>query len=592
MKTLKLFNAVISKASTESPFVSKEGYVIEPNALWAKREIINFYKREDLDGYGLNKTYHKSWLKIKSSSRENLLMEQIKHYISTYGSNFQNEVYIPEEVLNVPELKVVFKVVKGYSKEELTLKCLELLQSGMALKEETINDILSVLVDELTYNFAGDENIKNKEAIVKIADMYGVLPQDTMEFFRYIIYRATGESLLIKSNEAIEAIKTSNFNPAVQFEQFGLEKLAEIFNRFKPLFLAFKPKCSKTINKISKLSKTYHKPLAVNPLNHVTSMVITEEDKHWLDNATPFALFKAMSACYTRMRGQDTFVYRIRSGKSFVKKNGFKNVVWANYYFLENYLKTRFDLNGKTFFLPNDVQYALPISEKMYVGNIPTGTKFYGEKLAVGVYWENSWGARDLDLSGLNIGGKIGWNSGYNQGNGNLMYSGDITNAPNGAVEYLYANKGLKVPTLVKNNVYSGSTTCDYKIIIGKGDSINYDYMMNPNQLFAEVKCQSVQKQTILGMVLPEGKQQCFVLLNFGAGQARVSGNSEVSILATQALYQQWSNPLLLHEVIELLGGEIISYKDKADYNLSLDRLERDTLVKVFTENDLISETR
>lgn len=592
MKTLKLFNAVIAKVPTESTFVSSQGYVIEPNALWAKKEIIKFYKKEKLDGYGLNKTFHKSWLKIKSSTKESLLMDQIKHYISTYGSNFQNEVYIPEEVLNVPELKVVLKVVKGYSKEELTLKCLELLQSGMALKEETINDILSVLVDELKYNFTGKENIKNKEAIVKVADMYGVLPSDTMEFFRYIIYRATGESLLIKSNEAIEAIKTSNFNPAVQFEQFGLEKLAEIFNRFKPLFLAFKPKCSKTINKISKLSKTHHKPLVVNPLNHVTSMIITEEDTHWLDNATPFALFKAISACYNRMKGQDTFVYRIRSGKSFVKKNGFKNVVWANYYFLESYLKTRFDLSGKTFFLPHDVQYALPISEKMYVGNIPTGTKFYGEKLAVGVYWENAWGAHDLDLSGLNIGGKIGWNSVYNQENGNLMYSGDITNAPNGAVEYMYANKGLKVPTLIKNNVYSGSTTCDYKIIIGKGDSINYAYMMNPNQLFAEVKCQSVQRQTILGMLLPEGKQQCFVLLNFGAGQARVSGNSEVSNLATQALYQQWTNPLLLHEIIELLGGEITSYKGKADYNLSLGKLEKDTLIKVFIESDKLNSNK
>jgi hypothetical protein len=156
----------------------------------------------------------------------------------------------------------------------------------------------------------------------------------------------------------------------------------------------------------------------------------------------------------------------------------------------------------------------------------------------------------------------------------------------------MYANEGLQVPTLIKNNVYSGSTTCDYKLIIGKGDNINYAYMMNSNQLFAEVKCQSVQRQTILGMLLPERKKQCFVLLNFGAGQARVSGNSEISTLATQALYQQWSNPLLLHEIIELLGGKISSNKDKADYNLSLNRLGKDTLVKIFTENDLNSKKR
>ena len=95
MKTLKLFNGVIAKESSEAAFVSKDGFVIEPTALWAKREIIKFFKKEKLDGYGLNKTFHKSWLRIRSSNREELLMQQIHHYISTYGSNFQAEIYIP-----------------------------------------------------------------------------------------------------------------------------------------------------------------------------------------------------------------------------------------------------------------------------------------------------------------------------------------------------------------------------------------------------------------------------------------------------------------------------------------------------------------
>jgi len=275
-----------------------------------------------------------------------------------------------------------------------------------------------------------------------------------MEFFRYIIYKVTGETLLIKSNEVIEAIKNSNYNPTVQFEQFGLEKMAEIFNRFKPLFLAFKPKCSKTINKISKLSKTYHKPLITNPLNLVTSIVLTDDDRHWLDNATPFALFKALSACYNRINGQYTFAYRIRNGKSFIKTKKASGAIWPNYYFILYYLKEHFDLTDKKFFLPHDVEYALPTSEKMYVGNIPTGSKFYGESLAIGVYWENNWGANDLDLSGLNIGGKVGWNAQYKQNKGSLMYSGDLTNAPSGAVEYLYAQNGLTEPTLITNNVF------------------------------------------------------------------------------------------------------------------------------------------
>jgi len=229
MKTLKLFNAVLAKPSREKTFVSTQGYIIEPEALWAKKRILRFYKKEKLDGYGLNKSFHKSWKKIYTSSREELLIEQIRHYISTYGSGFEDVVYIPQEVLKVPDAKATFKYIKAYSAAELTEKCLKLLQSGIALKEETLNDIISVLVDELAYRFTGTERIRNKEAIVKIADMYGVLPTDTMAFFRYIIYRATGQSLLIKSKEVIDVIKASNYNPAAQFEQFGLEKLATIF---------------------------------------------------------------------------------------------------------------------------------------------------------------------------------------------------------------------------------------------------------------------------------------------------------------------------------------------------------------------------
>ncbi|MEM9820546.1 MAG: hypothetical protein AAF985_05720, partial [Bacteroidota bacterium] len=276
MKTLQLFNAVIQKENQEKPFVSSKGYIIEPGALWAKRRIERFYKNEKLDAYGLNQTFHKSWKKILSSPRSVLLMEQIRHYISTYGSDFQDEMYIPNEVLNVPNLKVTFKVIKAYSKAEMTQKCLRLLQAGIALKEETINDVLSVLTDELSYQFTGDENIKNKEAMIKIADLYGVLPTETMAFFRYIIYRTTGEALLIKSQDAINAIKLSNYNPGVQFEKFGLVKLAALFNRFKPLFLAYKTKCPKTINKLSKLSKVHHQAMVSNPLNQATSLLLTK----------------------------------------------------------------------------------------------------------------------------------------------------------------------------------------------------------------------------------------------------------------------------------------------------------------------------
>lgn len=581
--TLQLFNAVVSQNKEKNqPYISSDGYIIDSGAFWAKDEIIDFFNKEKLNGNDLNKSFHKSWKTIIKSSREELVTEQINHYISTYGSNFSETIYIPDEILEIPNIKLQYKVIKSYTKKEMIDKCLSMLRSGIAMQEETVDKIISILVDELSYKFTGEENIKNKEAIVKIADLYNILPKETMEFFRYIIYKTTGDTLIIKDKELIDLIKDSKYNPSVQFKEFGLEKLAEIFNRFKPLFLAFKNRSPKVINKISKLSKKYHKPLISNPLNEATSKLLTENEKHWLDNATPYALFKALSSCYTRMNGQDTFVYRVRNGKSWTKENKISDVNEKNYNFILSYMKERFNFSGKKFYFPKNIKFSLPTSEKMFVGNIPTGTKFIGKKLAVGVYWEDSWGANDLDLSGMNIGGKIGWNSDYKQGKNNLIYSGDITSAPNGAVEYLYANKGLSDPTLVCNNVFSGASDCEFKIIIGKGDSIDKNYMMNPNKLFSEVKVKSVQAQSVLGIIIPNSDKQEFVLLNFGIGHARVSDNSELSNLSTKALYQQWSDSLSFNKIIKKLGATLVKNPEDSDYNFSIDNLEKDSFIKIF----------
>ncbi len=572
MKTLKLFNAVLHKDTNSKPFISKEGFIISSGAIWAKDEILRHLLNEKLSGNDLNKTFHKSWKVIQESSRFELLQHQILHYISTYGSDFKDEVYIPSEVIDLDGTTLKYKVINSYTKEEFIDKALGLLKSGIALKEETVNDLISLLVDELDYKFTGDEGIKNKEAIVKIAELYNVFPKNNVEFFRYIIYRTTGETLLIKNDSLIDKIKSSNFNPSQHFKNFGLDNLSEIFNRFKPLFLGFKDRCPKTINKLSKLSKKNHKPLIQNPLNNVTSIRLEESDLHWLENATIFSLFKALQALHSRIYGQNTFMYRIRNGKSWLREKETKTEnLEHNFNLIMDFMKSKYSLNDKTFYLPSDVKYALPTSEKMFVGNIPTGTKFLGDKLAVGIYWEDSWGANDLDLSAINIDGKVGWNSSYNQNN-NLLYSGDITSAPNGAVEYLYATKD--VPTsLVRNNVFRGNDNCEYKIVIGKGDNIDRNYMMNPSKLFAEVKCQSVQKQTILG-IFATGE---FTILNFGEGHLRVSnGNSEKPI---EALMYQWSNPLTFNWMISELGGVVKDTEKDVDYNFSLDNLQKDSFL-------------
>lgn len=79
------------------------------------------------------------------------------------------------------------------------------------------------------------------------------------------------------NDRTIEEIKECSGVTATRlFEEYerkyGFEHLAEIFNRFKPLFLAFKlnSTLSNCINRINKLSKIYHKPMKEDYLNTVT----------------------------------------------------------------------------------------------------------------------------------------------------------------------------------------------------------------------------------------------------------------------------------------------------------------------------------
>ena len=590
--TLELFNVVEKGQSNEPVFLDSHGVFVDSTATYAIKDIKKHLKNLKLSGNELNKTFHKSWKTVVNSTRLELAIQQVMHYMSTYGSNFEAEMYIPDEVLKVPKTKLKVSVIKSLTKEELIEKSLDVLRSGIALKEETLNDLFDLL-DVLNYKFSGDENIKNKEANLLIAIRYRVYPESVEEFVRYLVYRATQSSSLVKNNELFDSIKESNTDISLDLEFYDMKKVAQVFNRFKPIFLSFKQahkNNKKYINKLAKLSKVYHKPMPQNALNLVTQNKLTENDTHWLDNASIYALFKALSACYTRMNGQDTFVYRIRNGKSFVKSNDVNTkVVKANYKFLLNYLKTKLNGEGKNVFIPKQVVYALPTSEKLFVGNIPTGTKFLAKKIAAGIYWENSWGASDLDLSGLNIAGKIGWNSSYYNDNGNLIYSGDLTYAEDGAVEYLHASRGKLDPTLVMNNVFSGEHDAGYKIVIGEGSKISRNFMMNPNKVLAEVKCNSVQKNTVLGMLMEEDDDmKSFTLLNFGAGQARVSGNNEVSRNATTALYQQWAKPISLNTVLEQCGFTVLHEKEddvELYADLSLDNLTKSTFIDLFKQD-------
>jgi hypothetical protein len=589
--TLAMFGVVPTSANPVPDKVAvdfEHGIVIEQAACWAKKDILSFVADSRLDGVALNKTWHKSWAEVTSSGESVNVTAKLMGFINSLGEKFNPSILIPNEVIGLADINMTLTTVRAQSNQEIADRAIQMLQSGIALKSGTISDLFDIL-DRTGYVFTGKEKIKNKEAIVMLADLHDIYPTDPVDSLRFAVYKATGSAMLIKSQSVITQIKESDYHPQVAFDACGAEKLAEIFNRFKPLFLAFKCKATKKlINRISKLSKTKHKPLPANALLEVTARKLVCEDLHWLHNATVFALFRALTACHTRMGGRTVFAYHIRNGKGWYKTASSKaNNTDLNYNFelILHELKCRITAGDAKVFIPKGIRYALPTSEKMFVDNIPTGTKFTAQSIAAGIYWENEWGASDLDLSTIDVlGGKVGWNSGYTGQSQSLKYSGDITDAPNGATEFTQASSKLKHPSILLNNVYSGNDDCRYKIILGKGANITYKMMMATSDVWVEANAQSIKTETILGLFLPEKDDNVsFVILNTAIGNASVSGGNEHTLQFNKALVEQYTDQFSLNDLLEYVGFELTDSAQECTIDLSLNELERDTFTKLFS---------
>lgn len=566
------------------------GIIVTENAAHAFDTILQYFQDNKLSAEQLNATFHKSWKVIQDSSREELFIHQILHYFTTYGTNFTSEfVYFPAEKLEIPTVtKLPIRVIEGVETAEIIDRCLQLLSSGIALDEETIDNILALL-SALNYQFTTVENIKNKEALVKIIAETGVYPKSPMEFLRYLIYLTTETTLLIKNQETINAIKLAQKDIAIHLDKFGLKQCATIFNRFKPLWLAFKtnPKNRPLINEIARLSKRYHQPMPVDVLNTVTSVVYSEgKIVAALAKVNNFRKIRLLNALNTRLNSADTFLYRIRNGKSFSAKKDISKMM--DYYqkvfsIIYKDLVASLSLEGVTVKYPNKIDYALPSSEKMFVGNFPSGTKITSKNLVSGAYWENDWGANDLDLSALSLEGKVGWNSAYKSEG--LLYSGDITDAPNGATELLYTNTNLPSPALSILNIYSGQVGCKFKIIVGDASEISANYMFNPNELILEAETNMIGYQQILGIFLPEPNDMLsFVLVNAGFGSMGVSKDTVQSSNARSALFYQYAKPISFRKLLMDAGAILVNNGDDVDINLMPEQLQKDTFIKMLSQ--------
>ena len=600
----------------------KRGYLIHPAC--DASYIAHFLASRDMQ---YNSTFYKTWNDVTNKSRFELFVDQVLHYMTTYGTDFTQEAYLPNVNPEEPAFNT-YKAISPISLYDLYVKCLGMLQSGIALKADTVAVLTDYIITFAKYRemTVDVDSIKNREALIIICNALGVMPKDGAKLFAHIIYKITGDTMIVKNREMRNRIKLKmksiyNYREIWKsLDETQLIALASVYNRYKELFLSFKDKndtvMNRIINKIGHLSKKHHKPMKRGFWetvlhSHVDETVLRSE----ASKATNFKLLQVMQSIRERLLmayDNTPNMILVRNGKIFIKDNTYSPECaeffdWeTKYNVCCEQLISNLSKNACKVKLPEKYVLTCPTSEKNFIGDFPMGTYCQmGENSVVGIYWRNDWGTRDFDLSFNDVhGNRIGWNSDYYNEDQSVIYSGDITNAPDGANEVLHfrGTASHPIPNGVVNiNRYNGEAGSKYKVFFGTddwtnvkaADTRNGNYMVDPNklQLEATMKSEEMSQQTI-GMVVDSK----FYFYSLSCGYAPVTmairhKNGESKFSYSGESYKESANEMIdivtrklysmiaLEQILQLAGFEFVT--EDADVDLTIP--DRSKLIELFS---------
>lgn len=615
--TLRLFNAIQVDDVTKTKAISEavqermvaNGYMLHPAINPMKDTLKQIESVVGLSGEKANAAFHKSWSVIKEASMEALVAQQIVHYITTYGFEelgifSHDSIYIPKEELNLPAIKsdIPLTVIKAMTSADI-LEAIIKLASGVALSKESLNDIMTI-VQTNKYKNTFVEQINNRELKALLNDYYNIVPTEPVEFLRHLISKLTDDSLLIKNNELITKIKEANGKFLDALLKDAPDDLASIFFRYKPLFLAMKTisKNKTYFNQLRKKADTLHQPLAEDYLNSITSQI--KKDgldldvfKTRIETASIFRKIRLAYALHFRLYGSDAIVYKVRNGRGWA--SGFDWPVESadlTYSALEIVITSivqhlREKVEGKTIYIPEHIHYALPATEKQFTGNFPTGSSVtVPEDLIVGIHWSNTNKRVDLDLSVIGESGKFGWDSHYRSKGKDVLFSGDVTDAPapKGASELFYLTAAQDEAKILMVNYYNHEKgdEVETKLLVANEKPKNFgeNYMVNVNNMIAAANINISKKQNILGLIANKNNQNRVYFANVSIGNSITSHTNEQSIYTRKYLVDSVVNSIDLEDILISAGAMVTDKRGKhIDYDLAPEKLTKTSILDLFS---------
>lgn len=495
-----------------------------------------------------NSTFYKSWNDIKFRTRWQLFLDQVRHYMSTYGTNFEGETWTMNDGTTVDFPFKELKVLEGITMDELIPEIQKLGYSNIAFSKE----VLDFLFENKQYLEV--DKIQNRTLkMMCIPNNYQF--KNGQECLNWILWKFFNIEMLVKNKETFQKIQP---HPAMlKILLKNREVLASVFYRNKDVFMQFK-KCKELchiVNVIRKLATKLHKPMKKSPWLQLEEMNSLERMKLFKDAS----IFK-LAQMYNVLNNP-TGYYVIRNGKAFYRESVIREV---NDEILAEILSVIASKVPKveSVALPKGIELAMPTSEKNFVGDIPLGSYIdCAEKnTMIGIYWRNEWGARDLDLHVRTIdGNSIGWNASFRDGQ-KIFFSGDMTNANPEASEVMwFQNK--PVNSIVSVLEYQGGTKYHYDMFIAQESATNFTrgYMVDPRNIIYKARMEFENK---IDVTLGFFKDNKFVFHSCNVGNGRVPNDWRIKILE----HLQGCKYLTLREVLELNG---ITISDDAEVKLN-----------------------
>lgn len=498
-----------------------------------------------------NSTFYKQWNDIKDKSRLELAFDQIRHYMSTYGTNFEGQTWIPND-LDCPEFDFKnLKLLESITLEEVEEKVKTIAYGKSALKSETIYFIVKNFKNILDIEKVGVRQIKLR----LIDEDYNF--KNGQECLNWILWKYYGIEMLIKNKETLDKINPNGS----EFIVFNNNKkiLSTCFLRNKDVFLKFKKSenLRPIINKIRKLAKTNHKPMPVSPWLQLDKLNDPER-LNLFKNASILKLVQMYNAL-----NNPTGYYVIRNGKAWYKGTIDRKVlpVILNELLLVIVSKVPKD---KKVFLPKGIELAMPMSEKNFIGDIPLGSyvQCKDKNTMIGIYWRNEWGVQDLDLHAKTINGEVlGWNSIFHTED--IVYSGDMTNADPEATEIMWFKEN-PIESIVNVLKYNGDPNYKMKFFLAQEDTTDFcrNYMVDPNNIIYETEMLVENKSDITMGFFKEGK---FYFHSCQIGNGCIPNDIREQIL--KHLIQM--KYLTVREVLEKANVEIVDSPDEDTVSLN-----------------------